>query len=82
MFQSKPRITAESQFLKTQTQSLSRSRITSDEENLARQRTENTARLKELRLAKEARDREAALASGAVKKSRRKPSAPGPGSTS
>lgn len=75
VFQSKPRITAESQFLKTQTKSLSRSRIISDEESLAQQRTENTARLKELRLAKEAQDREATLASEAVKRSRRKPKA-------
>lgn len=69
---SKQRMAADNQFLKLQTQSLSRGRITSDMDSIIQQRAENMARLKGLRLAKEAQDRATALAAPAVKKTRRK----------
>ncbi|SIR18053.1 MULTISPECIES: hypothetical protein [unclassified Bosea (in: a-proteobacteria)] len=70
---SKQRMTADNQFLKLQTRTLSRGRMTSDMDSIIQQRVENTARLRELRLAKEEQDRAIALASPPVKKTRRKP---------
>lgn len=54
---SKSRTQAESAFLKTQTQSLSRSRLLSETESLNQERDAKTARLKEQRLRKEADER-------------------------
>lgn len=56
----KPRDRAESVFSKTQTQSLSLGRIISEQDAVSRAREEKTARLKELRLEKEAADQLAA----------------------
>ena len=69
---SKQRMTADNQFLKLQTRTLSLGRMTSDMDSIIQQRVENTARLRELRLAKEEQDRAVALASPPVKKTRRK----------
>ena len=54
---SKSRTQAESAFLKTQTQSLSRNRLLSETESLNQERDAKTARLKEQRLRKEADER-------------------------
>ncbi len=71
---SKQRMTADNQFLKLQTRTLSRGRMASDVDSVIQQRVENTARLRALRLAKEAQDRALALASPPpVRKTRRKP---------
>jgi hypothetical protein len=70
---SKQRMTADNQFLKLQTRSLSRGRMTSDMDSIIQQRAENTARLRGLRLAKEAQDQAAAMAAPAVAKTRKKP---------
>ena len=63
MAQNKNRERAESAFGKTQPQSLAKSRKPSDEDLATRARHEKTARLRELRMAKEAED----LAAGATK---------------
>lgn len=68
---SKLRIDADKNFLKAQTQSLVRNRILSEADSLAQARDANTARLKQLRLQKEALDREAA-ASAPKPKARKK----------
>ena len=71
---SKQRMTADNQFLKLQTRTLSRGRMASDVDSVIQQRVENTARLRALRLAKEAQDRARARASPPpVRKTRRKP---------
>lgn len=57
---SKSRATADAAFLRTQTQSLSRNRVLSETETINQARDANTARLRELRLQKEAVDRAAA----------------------
>ncbi|MCR4524533.1 hypothetical protein J2X48_005283 [Bosea sp. BE271] len=59
--QSKQRMTADNQFLKLQTKSLARGRMTSEMDSIIQQRAENTARLRGLRLAKEAQDQAMAL---------------------
>jgi hypothetical protein len=59
---SKQRIDADNAFLRTQTQSMVRDRILSESDTIAQTRDANTARLRELRLRKEAQDREAASA--------------------
>jgi hypothetical protein len=69
--QSKQRMAADNQFLKLQTKSLSIGRMNSELESIIRQRAENTARLRGLRLAKEAQDQALALASPLVKKKRK-----------
>jgi hypothetical protein len=66
--QSKQRMAADNQFLKLQTRSLSRDRLASDMDSIIQQRSENTARLRGLRLAKEEQDRALALASPPPKK--------------
>jgi len=66
--QSKQRMAADNQFLKLQTRSLSRDRLASDMDSIIQQRSENTARLRGLRLAKEEQDRALALASPSPKK--------------
>lgn len=57
---SKSRATADAAFLRTQTQSLTRNRLLSETETITQARDANTARLKELRLQKEAAERAAA----------------------
>jgi len=57
---SKSRATADAAFLKTQTRSLSRNRLLSETETVSQARDANTARLKALRLQKEAAERAAA----------------------
>jgi hypothetical protein len=69
--QSKQRMAADNQFLKLQTKSLSRGRMTSEMESIIQQRAENTARLRDLRLAKEAQDQALALASPPPTKKKR-----------
>ncbi|WP_199084580.1 hypothetical protein [Bosea sp. ASV33] len=69
--QSKQRMAADNQFLKLQTKSLSRGRMTSEMESIIQQRAENTARLRDLRLAKEAQDQALALASPPPPKKKR-----------
>ncbi|CAN7656203.1 hypothetical protein LJR090_001488 [Bosea sp. LjRoot90] len=59
---SKSRVTADAAFLRTQTQSLTRNRVLSETETITQARDANTARLKELRLQKEAAERAAAAA--------------------
>lgn len=65
---SKQRMAADNQFLKLQTRALSKSRMASDLDSIVQKRAENTARLRGLRLAKEERDRAAALAMPTGKK--------------
>jgi len=67
---SKSRATADAAFLRTQTQSLTRNRLLSETETIAQARDANTARLKELRLQKEAAER--ATAASAPPKPKRK----------
>ncbi|WP_186417294.1 hypothetical protein [Bosea sp. CS1GBMeth4] len=55
---SKQRIAADNHFLRIQTKWLARNRIMSESESIALARDANTARLKQLRLEKDARDRE------------------------
>lgn len=69
---SKQRTAADNQFLKIQTRSLSLARIVTETERVSQQRADNTVRLKELRLAKEALDLQAALAIAATKKAPKK----------
>ncbi|HEV7335106.1 MAG TPA: hypothetical protein VGO06_03985 [Bosea sp. (in: a-proteobacteria)] len=57
---SRSRAAAEAAFLRTQTQSLSRNRVVSETESINDARDANTARLKALRLQKEAAERAAA----------------------
>lgn len=57
---SKSRVTADAAFLRTQTQSMSRNRVLSETETINQARDANTARLRALRLQKEAADRAAA----------------------
>jgi hypothetical protein len=57
---SKSRATADAAFLRTQTQSLTRNRVLSETETINQVRDANTARLKALRLQKEAAERAAA----------------------
>ena len=59
---------AESAFSKTQTHSLSLGRIVSEQDAVSRAREEKTARLRELRLEKEAADRLAAAVAPAPKR--------------
>ncbi|MFA5952910.1 MAG: hypothetical protein WC807_21855 [Hyphomicrobium sp.] len=59
---SKQRIDADNAFLRTQTQSMVRDRISSESDTIAQTRDANTARLRELRLQKETEEREAAAA--------------------
>ena len=70
--QSKQRMTADNQFLKLQTKSLARGRMTSEMDSIIQQRAENTARLRGLRLAKEAQYQAMALALPPVKAKRAK----------
>lgn len=70
---SKQRLTADNQFLKLQTKALSHARILSETERLSQQRADNMSRLRGLRLAKEASDRQAALGAQASMKTRRRP---------
>ncbi len=56
---SRSRVTAEAAFLKTQNQSMSRERALSETDAFNQARDANTARLKELRLEKEALERAA-----------------------
>lgn len=68
----KSRDQAEAAFSKTQTQSLSLGRIVSEQDAVSRAREEKTARLRELRLQKEAADQLAAtLASTSERKAKR-----------
>lgn len=70
---SKQRIDADNNFLKIQTQSLARNRIISETDVIAQARDAKTAKLRELRLQKEALDRAAlALAPAKSKTARRK----------
>jgi len=70
---SKQRIAADNHFLKIQTQSLARNRIISETESINQQRDVKTAGLRQLRLEKEAFDRETARAAP-VSKRRKKTS--------
>lgn len=72
--QSKQRMTADNQFLKLQTKSLAKGRMTSEMDSIIQQRAENTARLRALRLAKLEQDRILALASPPVPTKRAKAS--------
>lgn len=69
---SKSRVTADAAFLRTQTQSLTRNRVLSETETVNQARDANTARLRELRLQKEAAER-AAAASAPPKPKRKRP---------
>jgi hypothetical protein len=64
----KSRDQAELAFSKTQTQSLSLGRIISEQDAVSRAREEKTARLRELRLEKEAADQLAAVIAPAPKR--------------
>ena len=66
----KNRERAESAFGKTQPQSLAKNRKLTDEELAIRARNEKTARLRELRMAKEAEDLAAGLTKTEPKKSK------------
>ncbi|RXT54857.1 hypothetical protein B6S44_14740 [Bosea sp. Tri-44] len=68
---SKSRVTADAAFLRTQTQSLTRNRVLSETETITQARDANTARLKELRLQKEAADRAAAASAPPTPKRKR-----------
>lgn len=57
---SKQRIDADNAFLRTQTQSMVRDRIASDTDDVAQIRDANTARLRQLRIAKAEQDRASA----------------------
>lgn len=70
---SKQRLTADNQFLKLQTRSLSHARILSETELAIQQREENMQKLRGLRLAKEANVKQAGLATQTNTKSRRRP---------
>lgn len=64
----KSRDQAESIFSKTRTQSMSLNRIVSEQDAVSQAREAKTARLRELRLEKEAEDRQAAAALAALPK--------------
>ena len=67
----KSRAQAESAFSKTQTQSLSLGRIMSEQDAVSQAREAKTARLRELRLEKEAADLATAALAPATKKAKR-----------
>lgn len=69
---SKQRSDADNNFLKVQTQSLARNRIISEADSIAQARDANTAKLRQLRLQKEALEREAQALAPAKPKARRK----------
>lgn len=69
-YSSKSRERAETAFGKAQSQSLARNRTMSEAEATVRAREEKTARLRELRKAKEAEDLAAGLTPAATRKSR------------
>jgi hypothetical protein len=69
---SRQRTDADNNFLKVQTQALARNRIISEADSIAQARDANTAKLRQLRLHKEALDREAQALSPAKSKTRRK----------
>lgn len=69
---SKQRIDADNNFLKVQTQSLARNRIISETEVIAQARDAQTARLRALRLQKEALDSAALALAPAKRKPRSK----------
>lgn len=75
MQHSKLRMDADNAFLRTQTQSSVRNRINSETEVLNQAREAKTARLKALRLEKEALERET-LATNPPKGSRQRPATP------
>jgi hypothetical protein len=68
---SKQRVQADAAFLKTQTQTMTRNRIQSESDAEAEARNANTARLKALRLRKEALDQAAADAAPPKSRSRK-----------
>lgn len=68
---SRSRVTADAAFLRTQTQSLTRNRVLSETETINQARDVNTARLKELRLQKEAAERAAAASAPPTPKRKR-----------
>ena len=70
---SKQRLTADNQFSKIQTRSLSHARIVSETEKLIQHREDNMLKLRGLRLAKEANVKQAGLAAQIKTKSRRRP---------
>lgn len=67
---SKSRVTADAAFLRTQTQSMLRNRVLSETETINQARDANTARLRSLRLQKEAADRAAAASAPPPKRKR------------
>ena len=67
---SKSRVTADAAFLRTQTQSMSRNRVLSETESINQARDANTARLRALRLQKEAADRATAESVPPLKRKR------------
>lgn len=69
---SKQRTEADNNFLKVQTQALARNRIISEADSIAQARDANTAKLRQLRLQKEALEREALALAPAKTKARRK----------
>ncbi|MFC5418862.1 hypothetical protein ACFPOB_04705 [Bosea eneae] len=69
---SKQRTEADNNFLKVQTQALARNRIISEADSIAQARDANTAKLRQLRLQKEALEREAQALAPAKTKARRK----------
>jgi len=75
MQHSKLRMDADNAFLRTQTQSSVRNRISSETEVLNQAREAKTARLKALRLEKEALERET-LATNPPESSRQRPKTP------
>ncbi|MDP3411040.1 hypothetical protein [Bosea sp. (in: a-proteobacteria)] len=72
---SKQRIDADNAFLRVQTQAIVRERLQSEADVAALARDTNTARLKELRLLKEANEREA-LAARPLSSKMKNPSLP------
>lgn len=64
----KSRDQAETSFSRTQTQFLARTRIVSEQDAVSQSRDEKTARLRELRLQKEAEEQAATAAEPAAKK--------------
>ncbi len=68
----KQRVDTDNVFVRTQTQSLSRNRNVSEADPLSEARDPNTAKLKELRLQKEALDREAAASAPPKSKARKR----------
>lgn len=70
---SKSRVTADAAFLRTQTRSMSRNRLLSETETINQARDANTARLRALRLQKEAADRDAAASAPPPAPKRKRP---------